>query len=137
MWSRILILPLFVALFLYLALNEVARADSWSAKSTFTDADIKQARALAAELRPFNRFTFADDHKVVSCEMFGLIEGEGFVCQFIFGTKTLVMTSVDMDAITERLRHYRDGEQARLQLGRWHFECDISEVPQFAFICQL
>lgn len=113
---------------------EEARANLTS-RFTLHRSEVVRARVLSLEMRPLQEFSFTEGSKVIHCRMNSLTQGEGFACEFHFGAKTLLLTSLEMDRIDAKLATYAPGDRIFLR-GRVQLECSVQRTRELDWSCR-
>lgn len=116
-------------------LNE-AQATPFGSRLLIHRSEIVHARALSSGLHPLQEFSFIADSKLVHCRMNSRTQGEGFACEFQYGVKTLLLTSLEMERIDAKLATYVPGARVLLQ-GRVQLECLVQPARERGWICRV
>lgn len=99
-------------------------------------ADFMRARVLSLDMRPLQEFSFVQNAVVVLCRMNPITLGDGFACEFQFPTKTLLVTSIEMDRIDAKLATYAPGDRIFLRGPRLQLECSVARSRELDWVCR-
>ncbi len=124
---------LLAAAFLIGSLDE-ARA-SLTSRFMITRSEMLRAQELARDLRPLQEFSYTAGSKVIHCRMNALTQGAGFACEFHFGSKTLLLTSLEMERVDAKLATYAPGDRIFLR-GRVQLECSVFRARELDWACR-
>lgn len=117
------------------ALGVIHDAEALESRHILRRTDIVKARLLSLDMRPLQEFSFSESSKVIHCRMNSLIQGEGFACDFHWGHKVLLLTSLEMDRIDAKLATYPAGYRIFLR-ARVPLECWVERTHDLDWVCR-
>lgn len=120
--------------FLLGSLNE-ARATTLTSRFMILRSEVLQARQLSVGLRERQEFSFTSGSKVIHCRINTLTQGEGFGCEIHLGGKVLILSSIEMDRIDQKLATYAPGDRIFLR-GRVQLECSVARSRELDWACR-